>query len=228
MSSMHGFLMGDVITWPGQNPFWFDSLSTLTIDGLVCSNFKADLGSITISDTANHRNGAPYEIKTLVPTVVMELLDCDEALQEDIDKIRQISGYFQVAEDLPSMRTIVPHSHKIVSVYLNEIIKFYLNPTLGYGNFAMPGETGKMRDYTIQTITEENFGDQLAFMWFESIKKKDIAYKLSAEELDYVDVYPHFHRLRVSSRAVYNRVAYMARKLGPEDPIKHKDAPYVR
>ena len=239
LSSMHGFLVGNVITWPGQNPFWFDSLSTLTIDGLVCSNFKANLGELTISDVEHHRNGAPYEIKTLVPTVVMELLDCDEALEEDVRKIKEISGYFKTTDELPAMRTIIPHSHKIVSFYLNELIKFYIHGEYGFGNFGMPGQSGLVRNPETgrdeyKLITEENFADQTAFAWFAKLKPKDLIYKLTEEELDYVDVYPYFHRLRVgpkgslSPREVYNRLAYMVSKLGVVDPIKHKDAPYVR
>ena len=221
ISAYHGFLTANVITWPGEDPFWFDGLSTLTVEGMVCSDFTHSLGEVKINNVYKkdergntvkvYRNGAPYEIRTAASSKAIEILD-DYKRQLDEDRLALLKRYFSINADIPIHRTIVPYSHKIYSVYLEEIINDYLHGDL---NFSI------MSDKTA-------FEAQFSASKYKNLKKKDVAYRHIADEhasdMMYVDIYPIYHRLRVADRSQYAAIAYLTKTLSPEDNIQHKDA----
>lgn len=225
--TQRGFVVGDTIAWKGQVPFWFDELSSLTIDGHFCSCFSTDLGNLIITEVVKHRNGAPYEITTGASTKIIRILNAPEGETTDRQRILELREYFTgVGRITDDMRTIIPHSHTIHSLYMGAMIKAYYTTGATGFDFSLPGEKGRINGVEVW-ISEENFLNQDAFKQFEHIKGKDLAYTLTDEELAYVDVYPFYHRLQGSSYDTYHKLAYLIKRLEPLDPIKHKEATYV-
>ena len=221
ISSQYGFMVGRTITWTGHAPFWFNELSTLTVDGVFCSHFYCTLGSVTTTDK-DHRNGAPYEIKTSCSSRVMDIVGCRDAQDEDMKKILEIRSFFEAGDFVPILQAIIPHSHKIYSLYLNAIVEAYLGTSF---DFFKVGETttkavGSLPRGTL--VTKENFEQQ--FTAFLKYKELDTAYKLSEYDLGFVDVYPTYHRVTTQWREDYAKLMHMNQMLSPVDNIKHKDA----
>ena len=221
LGTQRGFLVGRTVTWTGQAPFWFNELSTLTIDGAVCSNFTHTMGSVTVTDN-EHRNGSPYEIRTACSKRVIDIVGCEEEKDEDVKKILIIRDFFEAAPVVPIMQTIIPHSHRIYSIYLNKIIHDYQT---GSFDFFMVGQTTTKKVGSVVSgtlITEENFADQ--FTGYAASKKYDIAYQLSPFDLGFVDVDPLYIRSTVGHRDDYVKLMKLIAALSPTDNVQHKDA----
>lgn len=179
INSQYGFLIGHTITWGGQAPFWFDELSALTIDGRVCSNYKHTLGMLEVSDK-DHRNGAPYEIRTACSSRVVEIVGCQDEQAVDIQKIREIRAFFEVEALLPDMETIIPHSHKIYSTYLEEICAKYLSTTAGF-NYEYCEETNDTAFETGKNYFVKQEGSYRPITEAERAAGMQIKYEITAD-----------------------------------------------
>ena len=225
LSNQRGFLKGNIVYWNHQNPFWFDELSVLTIGGKVCANLIHEFGTITLMDgpnasddrdfmTLNHPggydNGSPFEFRMSVSSKIKRLVG-DHGQAEDNEKIGLIKEYFDAKFKKPDYITVVKRSHKIYSLYTEQIITAYVKDP----NF----------DFVL-TPSDISFEDQFAD--FTDWKMKDVAFTLTAEELKYVDIYPLYNRLKTADRYQYKKISQLAKRLLPVDKYQHKDASNVK
>ena len=149
-STQRGFVIGKHISWKGQTPIWFDELSTLTVDGKLVAEYKQILGEMTLS-RVRCRNGSTYEVKTSVSTRIMEIMNYNEAMQEDLNRISQIHEFFIESFTLPDMTAIIPHSHRLYSIFLEAIVHRYL--TVSNYKIARLSEFRSAEDYKDQFVS---------------------------------------------------------------------------
>ena len=225
LSNQRGFIKGNIIYWNHQNPFWFDELSVLTIGGKVCSNIIHEFGTITLMDgpraqderdfmTLNHPggydNGSPFEFRMSVSSKIKRLVG-DYGQAEDNRKIEAIKAYYDARFKKPDYITVVKRSHKVYSLYTEQIITAYVKDP----NF----------DFTITpsgTLFEQQFID------FTDWKMKDVVFTLTPEELKYVDIYPLYNRLKTTDRYQFRKISELVKRLLPVDKYQHKDASNVK
>ena len=225
LSNQRGFLKGNIIYWNHQNPFWFDELSVLTIGGKVCSNIIHEFGTITLQDgpyaqeerdfmTLNHPggydNGSPFEFRMSVSSKVKRLVG-EYGLEEDRSKIEAIKAYYDARFKKPDYITVVKRSHKIYSLYTEQIITAYVSDP----NFDF-------------TITPSRYQFERQFADFTDWKMRDVAFTLTPEELKYVDIYPLFNRLKTTDRYQFKKISTLVKMLLPTDKYQHKDASNVK
>ena len=231
LSHQRGFLKGNIVYWNHQNPFWFDELSVLTIDGTVCTDIAHDFGTITLLTYHNAEptftkmrkddpkylgekfrpyNGAPFEFRMSVSSRVKRLVG-NHGEERDMDRLEQIKAYFDWKYKKPFYQTIVKKAHKIYSLYLEQIISTYVSD---------PGF-----DF-INEASLDVFEQQ--FVRFSDWKRRDVCYGFTEEDFKYVDVYPLYNRLQTTDRYQYRKISELVRRLMPTDRIKHKDIHNVK
>ena len=230
LSQQRGYLKGNIVYWNHQNPFWFDELSVLTIDGVVCSDIAHDFGTITLLKYHNAEatpykmrkddpkylgekfrpyNGAPFEFRMTVSARVKKLVG-NHGEDRDRERLRIIKAYYDAKFKKPFHQTIVKKAHKIYSLYLEQIITAY---------FKDP-----YFDFTI--IQDPTFFEQ--FIDFTDWKEKDVSFNFTEDDFKYVDIYPLYNRLETTDRYQYRKISELARRLMPVDRIKHKDIHNVK
>ena len=222
-SIQRGFVIGHHISWRGQTPIWFDELSTLTVDGKLVANYKQILGEMTLSPV-KCRNGAAYEIKTSISTLVKDIMNYDAMMNEDLKRITEIHEFFIEQFDLPDMTAIIPHSHRLYSIFLEAIISRYLTDN----NF----EITRLRNCPSVDAYKQQFLDDPYFAYLYDLdtvfKFRDIG-EVSGNEnpvyfLNYLDVYGIYHPLVAKYREDYDTLHELCEVFLPEDNIKHKEA----
>ena len=141
-----GYTSGSSVVSDSGQPFWFDGISLLSIDGRVCSCFEHDLGTIDIhySDgKVEHPNGSPYYISTSVNKEVYDAfeslpnypeVDSDNrdqamkmALSNDRQTIHYITKFFKGNAPKQAKELIIPKSHKIVSSWAATMFHYLVN-----------------------------------------------------------------------------------------------------
>ena len=221
-SVQRGFVIGHHISWKGQTPIWFDELSTLTVDGKLVADYRQILGEMTLSPI-KCRNGATYEIKTSVSTLVKDILSYDDAMNEDLKRIREIHTFFIESFELPDMTAIIPHSHRLYSIFLEAIITKYLtDDSFSIKRLNVPvaqgGCGGDLTVYKNQFLNNP---------YFAYLKDIDVIYDETRIEpfyLNYIDVYGIYHPLIAKYREDYDTLHELCDVFLPEDNIKHKEA----
>ena len=209
IGSAKGFVVGNWIAWDGISPIWFDNLSLLIVGGRVCSNFAFKYSGLDIRGTA-HENGEPYQVRTLIPKMVLEMMTTSENARlrdEDDQKYRALRNYFSNMATNRGYRALIPYSHKIYSTYMLAIIKDFLNGDL---DFEM---------YVDRDLFLSQFRD------YEGLKKYDVVFNNSivAEDLRFVDIYPVYHRHDIASPYYKRKIAYLVEMLTPSDAMRHRE-----
>jgi hypothetical protein len=204
-----GFVVGNWIAWDGISPIWFDNLSLLIVGGRVCSNFAFKYSGLDIRGTA-HENGEPYQVRTLVPKMVLEMMTTLENAHlrdEDDQKYRALRNYFSNMATNRGYRALIPYSHKIYSTYMLAIIKDFLNGDLDFEMYAD-------RDMFLAQFSD-----------YEHLKKYDVVFNNSivAEDLRFVDIYPVYHRHDIASPYYKRKIAYLVEMLTPSDAMRHRE-----
>lgn len=113
--------------------FWYPGLAMFTADGKAIKDLVFRNGYLHLDPTET-RNGAIYNMRAMAPDTVKNVLDQYASSSEDIERCAYIIAFFRdrfVDED---NYTIIPNSHHIYSIVMNEIIKDVLsgNLTLTY------------------------------------------------------------------------------------------------
>ena len=224
-SVQRGFVIGNHISWKGQTPIWFDELSTLTVDGKVIANYKQMLGEMTLYPV-KCRNGATYEVKTSVSTLIKDILNYDEAMEEDLRRITEIHEFFISAFELPDMTVIIPHSHRLYSIFLEAIISKYL--TDDTYEITRLKNCASVAEYKAQFLNDP---------YFSALYDLDVIYDMDQEDddsdntgrikqyfLNFIDVYGIYHPLVAKYREDYDTLRELCDVFLPEDNIKHKEA----
>lgn len=102
--------------------YWFDGLSKLVVDGKTTYNPSSSNGKLTFKD--NHRNGALYCSRGIVPSRTADFIEQYKDGIEDIEKLAHIVEYMRslvTSED--STISVIEHSHHITSISTNCLIK---------------------------------------------------------------------------------------------------------
>lgn len=141
-----GYTFGSSVVSDSGQPFWFDGISLLSIDGRVCSCFEHDLGTISISyvnGRVEHPNGSPYYITTSINREVYDAFEelpnypgvdtADEgsaiaaALSDDREILHNITKFFKGNAPKQAKQIIIPKSHKIVSSWAATMFHYLVN-----------------------------------------------------------------------------------------------------
>lgn len=240
VSRQHGFLNGPVIASTGKAPLWFSELSILTVDGRVCSYFKHDLGSVTISDSARdsngeliYRNGAPYEIRVAASTRVVETLANTDLKTEDERKLTELIAFFSKATTSEEIESIIPYSHKLYSLAVEAIIDQFLHDSAF--DFSLVGEGKVETDWDFINQFRTSTGTLINGWTLRDLMARDVTSnvnvsgldRISVQDLDFIDVYSMYHRAPAEYREHYARLQELHRRLILNDQVKHKDAEHV-
>ena len=210
-------MVGNWIAWDGISPIWFDNLSLLIVGGRVCSNFVFKYSGLDIRGVS-HENGEPYQVRTLVPKMVLDMMSTQDnaALRtEDDDKYRSLRNYFDKMAVTRGFRALIPYSHKIYSVYMLKIINDYLE-----GILDVPGRDD--HDFEMY-VDRQAFVNQFAN--YEYLKKYDVVFNgsISDDDLRFVDIYPIYHRFEIGTNRLKRKIAYLVEMLTPSDAMRHRE-----
>lgn len=209
LNVQRGYLKGNIIHWNHSNPFWFDEISILTVDGDVCSDLLHDIGTITTK--TKYPNGTPFEVKISVAKRIVDAFG-NHGLREDTEKMLLIKEYYRKRNTIPDYQTMVRSAYKVYSIYTEMIITEYLRK-------------GSEFDFELMA-SKEAFEEQ--FKQFSCWKERDVVFRFNKDDFRYVDVYPLYNRLQIPDRYTYNKISQMVKMLLPPDSIRHKDAHNVR
>ena len=121
--------------------FWYPGLAMFTADGKAIKNIAFKNGYLYL-DPSEVRNGAIYNMRAMAPDTVKETLDNYADSSEDLIRCAYIIDFFRnrlVEED---NYTIIPNSHHIYSIVMNEVIKDVLAGRL---NLTYDADIEKMK-----------------------------------------------------------------------------------
>lgn len=207
---LRGFVSGNIVTAPGQAPFWFDNLSMLFVDGLAVCKLESVFGQVFLRST-DHRNGAAYLLRTLVSAGAINTMD-KYRTDIDTDRLLRLRDYFVDMEEPEPGIDVIPYSHNIFSIYTNSIVRDYLKKVDG------------KRVLDIELLTSDvQFLEQ--FSSYDWLKKYDAVF--GEQNFDYIDAYPMFHRTSTDDPTEYHTLMYLFKKVLPADAAKYRDMVYA-
>lgn len=102
--------------------YWFNELSKLVVDGNAI--YKPTIVNGRLQFSGNHRNGALYCSRGIIPTKTAYFVEKYLDSVQDVEKLARIVNYIRSldkAED-PDI-TVISHSHHITSITTNCLIK---------------------------------------------------------------------------------------------------------
>jgi len=199
-----GWVSGGEVTAPGEAPFWFDNLSMLFVDGRSIVQLESVFGQIFVR-SVGHRNGSPYLMRTLVSAGAIAAMD---KYRNDIDteRLLRLRDYFVEKTPPVGGLDVIPFSHRIFSIFTNSIIRDILKGTL---------------------VATDNPNDEIFMEQFNGytwLKRYDTAY--GDIDLDYVDIYPMFHRTTVDDKSIYLIMEHLMKAALPKDGAQYRDTVY--
>lgn len=136
--------------------YWYQELSMLTCDGLAIRDLQYEYGLLKLPD--NVRNGAIWYTRGMLPESVNDMM---QQYGDDLDTERCIAilEYFRGLHPVDDSFVVIPHSHHIYSVLVNEIMNDVLN-----GDFTLvyDADLARMRDQVAGYLTAEDQDSALA------------------------------------------------------------------
>lgn len=130
--------------------YWYQELAMLTCDGLAVRDLKYEYGLLKLPD--NVRNGAIWYIRGMIPENVNDMM---QQYGDDLDTERCIAilEYFRGMQSNYDTFVVIPHSHHIYSIIVNEIMNDVLN-----GDFTLvyDADLARMRDQVAKYLTSED------------------------------------------------------------------------
>lgn len=130
--------------------YWYQELAMLTCDGLAVRDLKCEYGLLKLPD--NVRNGAIWYIRGMIPENVNDMM---QQYGDDLDTERCIAilEYFRGMQSNYDTFVVIPHSHHIYSIIVNEIMNDVLN-----GDFTLvyDADLARMRDQVAKYLTSED------------------------------------------------------------------------
>ena len=149
-SEENGFVKGHHIDTLNVLLYWYQELAMLTCDGLAVRDLKCEYGLLKLPD--NVRNGAIWYIRGMIPENVNDMM---QQYGDDLDTERCIAilEYFRGMQSNYDTFVVIPHSHHIYSIIVNEIMNDVLN-----GDFTLvyDADLARMRDQVAKYLTSED------------------------------------------------------------------------
>jgi hypothetical protein len=198
-----GYLTSDIITPYGSNPFWFDNLSILTIDGHHAMNTSTKFGQVSV-DMDDYRDGAVCNTRTHVPKTAQLTLDKYGDATQDEERMLQLVRYFGEPNPTGPPILLMTHSHRIVSIFLATVIHAQLN-----------GDIDLIYDPDPAAIEAQLFA-------YAHIKEHDLVFtEDSVIELAYIDVQTTYVETIVESTLLYRTIKSLTDYL-LKDVVDHR------
>ena len=195
-----GFIKNDKII-PTTDNFlimWFENISTCHVEGYMELNINNRCTHIEIP-VNKYRQGAPYELTTNIPTIVKEFIDKYHD-NDDIERMKAINEYFYGNPSKIDGPIILPFSHQIYSIYLNEIIGDILK-----GNLQLAFDPDA--DRLVKQVSDYNY-----------LKNYDLIFNdVSILDVTYIDIYPTYIEWEDVDKHTYKLVHALIKELLPED-----------
>ena len=122
-----GFITNSVLDTQTVLLYWYQELAKLSCDGLAITNIQYEDGVLRVPDDV--RNGALWYIRGIAPEHLDNMFQ-QYGTDFDTERCLAILNYFKRNRSYTSELVVIPHSHHIYSVVMNEIIRDLLNGTL--------------------------------------------------------------------------------------------------
>lgn len=202
VGGVEGFLDRDKLGGALSTAFWFDELSTVSVDGFVTRNQTEEFGDVVIN-SSKFRNGAVYGTRTLIPSVGKAFID---KYHEDDDSIiiHELIDYFSEIEYPDPEFLLLPYSHRLTSIYLSIIARDIADETL---------EVDFIED-------DEDFLNQ--FSDYEYLKDLDPILGNELIDLDFVDIQPTYVQQTNESTIVYRVLNKLTALTLSNDSVLHR------
>jgi hypothetical protein len=172
---------------------WFNNLSIAAVDGKISRNQATEFDGVIVNDK---RQGAPFGIRTVIPKVVADFVSRFHD-DDDSEIAGQLVEYFMAPQSRPNI-VLIPHSHRIASLYLTCIVRDIVVGKLVVRNL----------------VKDADFLDQ--FKDYERLKKFDAFFREDRKiNLTYVDVQPAF--INTASDVATFRIVQRLTKLITDD-----------
>ena len=199
-----GFMTSNVITGIGDVMLWFDETSMLSVDGKVVKDVEVATGQVSISESYGQRVGAVYDIKTIFCNQAVEFAN-QYSTDTDTTRLQVLRDYFSRYDTTTSGTIVLPYSHKIYSVFLNNIIRDVLAGTkvIGYE----PDLTK-----VLNQVSEYFYLRDLDIVYTESL------------DIRFVDYHPSYQKLLVEGTPLYRALYQLKTAALVADTIVDEDA----
>ena len=177
---------------------WFENISTCHIEGTMELNIVNMSTHMEVPEN-KYRQGAPYELCTNIPKIVKDFIDQFHE-NDDRERMQIINDYFHGTPLKINGPIILPFSHQIYSVYLNEIISDIL---LGKLQLAFDPDIPRL----IKQVAPYNY-----------LKSYDLIYNdISALDVTYIDIFPTYVEWKDVDEETYRLIHSLIEQLLPED-----------
>ena len=146
----NGFVKNHYIDTLNVLLYWYQELAMLSCDGLAVRDLQYENGMLKLPDSV--RNGAIWYTRGMLPESVNDMmLEYGDDL--DTERCIAILEFFRGRNPVDDQFVVIPHSHHIYSVLVNEIMNDVLN-----GDFTLvyDADLARMRDQVVKYLTAEN------------------------------------------------------------------------
>lgn len=176
----HGFVINNKISDERTINLWYDSISTLHVDGKLLHNVDYFGNHLMLTEAV--RQGAFYELQTNIPKAVKEVLLSYHS-NDDRERLVAINNYLNGNEVEEPPIVVVSQSHLIYSPYVNKIVEDVLN-----GELSGVGYDPDDRNMLNQLKGYDQFLDA------DPVQ--------SGVDLNYIDVYPSYRQFETTPQLV--------------------------
>ena len=206
-NEVHGYVVDNKAAVPEELALLFENMSMVHVDGKY-EQGAFDLGNMVgIPDNGLHRQGAPFQICTVVPELVHDFLS-EYHPNTEIDRLKILNEYFYGRQPILDPIVVLPQSHRCYSPYVVMIIRDILNDTLK--GISYDPDESRMKDQ---------------FKSYEFVKNSDLVHS-GQYDLNYVDVYPHYKQIIVQNPNVYKVLQAFIRITMPKDTVTSGEVYY--
>ena len=195
-----GFIKNNKIIPSVDDSFimWFENISTCHIEGVMELDIVNMSTHMEVPEN-KYRQGAPYELCTNIPKIVKDFIDQFHE-NDDRERMQIINDYFHGTPLKINGPIILPFSHQIYSIYLNEIISDIL---LGKLQLAFDPDIPRL----IKQVAPYNY-----------LKSYDLIYNdISALDVTYIDIFPTYIEWEDVDEETYRLIHSLIEQLLPED-----------
>ena len=130
--------------------YWYQELAMLTCDGLAVRDLQYENGLLKLPDSV--RNGAIWYVRGMLSEGVNNMM-LEHGDDLDTERCIAILEYFRGRNPVDDNFVVIPHSHHIYSVLVNEIMNDVIN-----GDFTLvyDADLARMRDQVASYLTAQN------------------------------------------------------------------------
>lgn len=128
-ASENGFIIDSACNSLNILMYWYPGLAMFTADGKAVKDIVFRNGYLHL-DPSEVREGAIYNMRAMAPNQVVSILDKYIDSTQDLDRCANIIAFFRSRLVEDNNYTVIPNSHHIYSIIMNEITNDVLDGRL--------------------------------------------------------------------------------------------------